>query len=196
MADDRVETIDLPGGRQLVYWPAAFAGQADDWFAQLYPIIDWRQDTIRIAGKHIPLPRLQAWYGEHAYRYSGIDMAAASAPPLLEQIRQQVEQLTGRHFNAVLANLYRNGNDSVGWHSDDEPELGPAPVIASLSLGALRRFSLRPAGGGQSLQLELAHGSLLLMTAGVQADWQHALLKAPAIKRPRINLTFRYRWPG
>jgi alkylated DNA repair dioxygenase AlkB len=105
-----------------------------------------------------------------------------------------VEQATAHRFNSVLLNLYRNGRDSMGWHADDEPELGPAPAIASVSLGALRRFRLRPRAGlvHAPLSLDLPHGSLLLMRGPTQQHWQHALPKTARPVGPRLNLTFRW----
>ena len=195
MFDDKPQTIPLDARHSITLWPAAFADQADQWLEQLQSALAWQQDTITIAGKSLPVPRLQVWYGDNAYQYSGLTMAAKPMPPLLADIKSRVQELTGQTFNAVLANLYRNGQDSVSWHSDDEPELGPAPVIASLSLGAQRRFCLRPkqcdSGKRTVKHIELPHGSLLVMEAGMQAAWQHALLKEKGIERPRINLTFR-----
>lgn len=189
--------ITLSGNDLLYYDNAAFVAQGDGWFEHLYRQLHWQQDTLSVAGRRIAIPRLQAWYGEHAYRYSGMTLAARPMPNLLQAILQQVQTLSGFQFNAVLANLYRNGRDSVGWHSDDEPELGKAPVIASLSLGAVRRFSFRPryVTPGQRRQVQhllLEHGSLLVMPPGMQQRWQHALHKEAGVDKPRINLTFRY----
>jgi alkylated DNA repair dioxygenase AlkB len=155
----------------------------------------WQQDHIRIAGKVIPVPRLQAWYGEKQsfYAYSGIALKPLSWTPLLRELKSRIETETGACFNSVLVNYYRNGNDSVSWHADDEPELGNDPVIASLSLGASRTFNFRSknTGNRKILACELENGSLLLMGEGTQTHWMHQIPKQPAVTEPRINLTFR-----
>jgi alkylated DNA repair dioxygenase AlkB len=134
-----------------------------------------------------------AWYADAGvrYRYSGLQLDAVPLPQALHALRRQLERDIGREFNSVLLNAYRNGDDSMGWHADNEPELCAQPVIASLSLGEQRRFRLRPRAGGASLGLDLEHGSLLLMQGSSQSCWQHAV---PKTRRPvglRINLTFR-----
>ena len=136
---------------------------------------------------------MQAWYGEKSYQYSGIHLPAQSFTPLLAEILQLTEQLTGHQFNVVLANFYRDGQDSVGWHSDDEKELGVNPVVATVSLGATRRFSLKPKYEPKPpLKIDLPAGSLLVMEEGVQEAWQHAVLKDKLVQEGRISLTFRY----
>ncbi|WP_421864255.1 alpha-ketoglutarate-dependent dioxygenase AlkB family protein [Motiliproteus sp.] len=170
------------------------AVEADHYLAQLQQQLDWRQDRIRLFGRETPIPRLQAWYGDPGlhYRYSGLSLYAQGWPDPLLALKQQLEQQTGQRFNAVLANLYRNGVDSMGWHADDEPELGPNPVIASLSLGQPRPFQLRRRDDPiQRYELLLEHGSLLLMAGSTQHHWQHALPKRTRLTQPRINLTFR-----
>lgn len=195
MLSPEQQHITLPDGERLSFYPAAFAAQAPMLFQQLQSSLSWRKDVIQIAGKTLPLPRLQAWYGEKSYTYSGIYLPPQPMPPLLKKLCEQVQQLTGHDFNVVLANYYRDGNDSVGWHSDDEPELGGNPVVASLSVGAERLFSLRPKHGQPSkpLHMALPAGALLVMEAGVQQHWQHAVLKTTGIAEPRISLTFRNR---
>lgn len=156
----------------------------------------WRQDTIRMHGRTLPVPRLQAWYGVPAarYGYSGILLDPLPFTPLLQEIREELQQYTGHPFNAVLLNWYRDGNDSVSWHSDDEKELGPDPVIASLSFGGSRRFELRHRSRKElgKRVLELANGSLLVMGKGVQRHWLHQIPKQPGLTTPRLNLTFRF----
>lgn len=154
----------------------------------------WRQETFKIYGKVIPIPRLSAWYGDpgKAYTYSNITMEPLPWSPPLREIRQAVEAATGAAFNSVLVNLYRDGRDGVAWHSDDEPELGPAPVIASVSFGATRTFQLRrKADKADRLQLDLPHGSLLVMRGATQHNWHHQVPKTSRPVGPRVNLTFR-----
>ncbi len=138
-------------------------------------------------------PRLTAWYADPGvrYGYSGQALEPAAWPASLDTLRRELRARLGCDFNAVLCNAYRDGQDAMGWHADDEPELGPEPVIASLSLGATRRFRIRPRRGGESVGLELESGSLLLMDGRSQADYCHALVRTRRPVRPRINLTFR-----
>lgn len=180
------------GGLRL--WRDAFAAESAALQAALRDTIAWEQHRIRLFGRAIDAPRLSAWHADPGcdYRYSGLQLAARPLPPLLEDLRLRIAALTGLRFDSVLLNRYRDGNDSMGWHADDERELGPAPVIASLSLGATRRFLLRRRGDArQRLALELPAGSLLLMEPPLQANWLHAV---PKTRRPvgeRINLTWR-----
>ncbi|RDE24189.1 alpha-ketoglutarate-dependent dioxygenase AlkB [Motiliproteus coralliicola] len=195
----RILTQPLPAAGLAdaeLHYQAQFlsAVEADHYLAQLQQQLDWRQDRIRLFGRETPIPRLQAWYGDPGlhYRYSGLSLYAQGWPDPLLALKQQLEQQTGQRFNAVLANLYRNGVDSMGWHADDEPELGPNPVIASLSLGQPRPFQLRRRDDPtQRYELLLEHGSLLLMAGSTQHHWQHALPKRTRLNQPRINLTFR-----
>ena len=150
-------------------------------------------------GKTVPSPRLSAWYGDPDahYCYSGLYNEPLAWISPLSRLKETVADYTGESFNSVLANLYRNGSDGMGWHSDDEAELGPRPVIASLSLGATRRFQLQPRRGGKgnrrarSYRIELEHGSLLMMTDDLQKHWRHSVPKTRLPVGPRINLTFR-----
>lgn len=164
--------------------------------AQFTAEVAWEHRSIRMFGRLLPQPRLTAWYGDPAarYAYSGLQWEPRPWTPALQALRQQVEAAAGAPFNSVLLNLYRDGRDSMGWHADDEPELGPAPTIASLSLGATRRFRLRPRPGvaHAPFGLDLPAGSLLLMSGNSQAHWQHALPKTSRPVGPRLNLTFRW----
>lgn len=180
---------------ELTLWPQIFTQEvAQQWMAQLQDAIAWRQDDIIMFGKTIAIPRLQAWYGDPstAYQYSGLAMMPIPWNESLLQLKQQVEAITYGDFNSVLINQYRDGNDCVGWHSDDETELGKQPVIASLSFGAERRFRLRHKITKETTELTLPNGSLLLMSGDTQKYWQHAILRERRITQPRINLTFRY----
>lgn len=190
---DRID-LDLFEGEAWL-WPEAFAPEeAARLFDALRDGIGWRQEEILIFGRRRPVPRLVAWHGDPGagYRYSGTDHRPEPWTPALERIRDRVSELSGTEFNAVLLNLYRDGRDGMGWHSDDEPELGRDPVIASVSLGATRRFCLRHRRHkDHKLALDLPHGSLLVMGGATQHRWVHAL---PKTRRPvgeRINLTLR-----
>jgi len=161
-------------------------------FARLRAETPWRQDSIVLFGKRHLQPRLTAWYGDASYTYSGLRLDPLPWTPLLAELRQAVEHACGRSFNSVLLNYYRNERDSMGMHSDDEPELGPEPAIASLSFGATRSFVLRHKRNKRTLKLALDDGSLLLMSGTLQSHWLHGIHKATRALGERINLTFRY----
>ncbi|MDG1311863.1 MAG: alpha-ketoglutarate-dependent dioxygenase AlkB [Porticoccaceae bacterium] len=180
---------------EIIFWPNWLSGPEADQLLQI--AIDrtpWRHDSIKIVGKTIPIPRLQNWFGdpETSYTYSGIRLQAIAFPDWMDNLRASVEQHTNQPFNRALVNYYRHGKDSVDWHADDEVELGPAPVIASLSLGVERVFQLRHNQTKERLSIPLPHGSLLLMGPGIQAYWQHRLAKVADLQEPRVNFTFRY----
>lgn len=152
---------------------------------------DWRQDTIVVYGKRHLQPRLSAWYGEAGYSYSGLTLAPEPFTGLLQTLRQAVQEATGRDFNSVLLNYYRNERDRMGMHSDDEPSLGPEPAIASLSFGATRTFILKHKRTKETFRLPLLDGSLLLMAGVTQHNWLHGINESAKAIGPRINLTFR-----
>ena len=161
---------------------------------ELTQTIAWQQDWITIYGRSLPQPRLTAWYGDSgkSYTYSGITMIPTPWTATLLDLKAKVDTISGVVFNSVLLNLYRDGNDSMGWHRDDEPELGQNPVIGSLSLGGTRRLKLRHRfEQGLKYQLELTSGSFLLMKGTTQDYWQHQVPKTKRPVLPRINLTFR-----
>lgn len=173
---------------------------ASAWLQTLRATVDWRRDEIRVFGRSHPIPRLHQWYGDAGttYRWSGLTMRALPWLPPLQDIRACVERATGARFNSVLVNLYRDGRDSMGWHADDEPELGERPVIASLSLGATRDLLLRRKARQpreRPRRIALSHGSLLVMRGDTQEGWQHSLPRRKRVDEPRINLTFRYVLP-
>jgi len=176
--------------------------QALAYLRELQKTLDWRQEPIRLFGREVLQPRLTAWYGDATayYGYSGLRLAPLPWTPALLDLREQVEAAAGARFNSVLLNLYRYGQDSMGWHADDEPELGPTPVIASLSLGATRRFRLRPRDAQATphalVSLELTNGSLLLMRGPTQQHWLHAVPKTARPVAARCNLTFRWVTPA
>ena len=145
-------------------------------------------------GKPVLIPRLSAWYGNEgaSYTYSGLTLQPNAWTDELLSIKQKIETISGATFNSVLLNFYRHGQDSMGWHADDEPELGKMPTIASLSLGAERRFLLRAKNNHhQKHEIPLNNGSLLVMSGNTQHYWQHAIPKTRLPTKPRINLTFR-----
>jgi alkylated DNA repair dioxygenase AlkB len=155
--------------------------------------VPWEEEEIFLHGRMVKSPRLTAWYGDPgaSYMYSGVPHEPMEWTPELSAIRELVSSSAQVSFNSVLLNLYRDGSDSVSWHSDDEEELGAEPTIASMSLGATRRFRLRERRTRESLGLDLADGSLLLMSGASQRDWEHCLTKTKRAVGPRINLTFR-----
>ena len=161
-------------------------------FERLLRDTPWRHETVVVYGKRHLQPRLTAWYGEAGYTYSGLRLAPMPLTPLLAELRGAVEAATGQRYNSVLLNYYRDGADSMGMHSDDEPELGPRPAIASLSYGATRTFILRHKQSKRTLKFALADGSLLLMAGVLQQHWLHGINKTAKPTGPRLNLTFRY----
>ena len=185
----------LPGAH-LDYRPAWLAGaEADARFDALRSSLPWSVHRIRMFGRMVDSPRLSAWVGDAdaVYRYSGTDFTPHPWTAALSDLRLRLQDELDTPFNSVLANLYRDGRDAMGWHSDDEPELGPQPVIASVSLGAARRFLLKhrqdPA---LRSALALPHGSLLVMAGDTQRHYRHALPRTARAVGPRINLTFRW----
>ncbi|MFP5282829.1 MAG: alpha-ketoglutarate-dependent dioxygenase AlkB family protein [Actinomycetes bacterium] len=160
-------------------------------FTALSAAIAWEQHAITLFGRTVPTPRLTAWMGDAAYRYSGVVNEPTPWPPLLTAIRDRLTEELGVEFNSCLANLYRDGSDSMGWHSDDEPELGPRPTIASVSLGARRLFAVRHRVNRERWTYPLGEGDLLVMREESQAAYAHAVPKTSRPVGPRMNLTFR-----
>jgi alkylated DNA repair dioxygenase AlkB len=193
-----LEPIPLPGA-DLLFDPRWLPGPAaDKLFKNLRdPVqagIDWEVHRLKIFGREVDSPRLSRWIGDPgtSYRYSGVRFEPASWPRALTVLRKAVNAAAGEEFNSVLANLYRDGNDTMGWHSDDEPELGIQPIIASLSLGASRKFVLKSrAPSGDKLEVQLTHGSLLVMRGDTQRNYKHSLPRTKKESGERINLTFR-----
>jgi alkylated DNA repair dioxygenase AlkB len=155
----------------------------------------WRSESISLYGRTVLQPRLIAWYGDPGqhYAYSGIQLAPEVWTPLLLEIKKTVESIVGADFNSVLLNYYRNQRDSIGMHSDDEPELGKEPIIASVSLGDPRTFVLRHKANSdlKPIQIPLESGSLLVMRGATQKYWKHGINKSVQACGPRVNLTFR-----
>jgi alkylated DNA repair dioxygenase AlkB len=165
------------------------------WLSRLINEINWRSESITLWGKTMLQPRLIAWFADAgcAYRYSNILLEATPWPPLVMALRSAVEQVCGHSFNSVLLNYYRNEQDSMGFHSDDEPELGPKPVIASLSFGATREFVFKhkTRKDVKPYKIPLVAGTLLVMRSDTQTHWQHGIAKSRRPCGARVNLTFR-----
>jgi alkylated DNA repair dioxygenase AlkB len=194
-APDTLERLQIHDA-DLRYAPAIDLGApADALLRSLIDTIAWRSESIVLWGRTYAQPRLIAWYGDEGkhYTYSGLTLVPLPWTPLLTQIKERVEQLTTVQFNSVLLNYYRDGNDSMGMHSDDEPELGPDPIIASLSLGAERTFILKHKTKRETrpLHLQLSSASLLLMQGETQKHWKHGIAKEKRACGPRVNLNFR-----
>ncbi|WP_325430991.1 alpha-ketoglutarate-dependent dioxygenase AlkB family protein [Dyella sp.] len=194
------ELLPLPGAHVRCAWSWLSQEAADAWWEQLLQEIPWERHRLRMFGRERDAPRLSCWIGDPGavYVYSRTRFEPRPWTPALHALREAVQRSCHARFNSVLANLYRDGADSMGWHSDDEPELGPQPVIASLSLGATRRFRLRrrlPRGArataADTVEIPLTHGSLLCMSGATQQLYQHDVPKSARVSAPRINLTFR-----
>lgn len=183
------------GAPPVRYWPAFLsAAEADRAFAALRVELPWQRRASRMYGRAIAVPRGEVWVAARAYTYSRRRYEPNPWTPALLELKARVEAAAGCAYNSVLANLYENENDSVGWHADDEPEMSAAHPIASLSLGAERRFEMRH-GAAPPVALALAHGSLLVMAAGMQQEWRHRVPKCRQACGARINLTFRHMLP-
>lgn len=185
----------LPFDGRAEWLPAFFSREESDRFLQtLTREIDWKQEPIKLFGKLIMQPRLTAWYGDDdkPYSYSGITMQAKPFTPALKLIKERIEPVAGCKFTSALLNLYRNGQDSMGWHRDNEKELGPEPIIASVSFGATRTFQFRNYADKKLIRsLQLSHGSLLIMRGVTNHFWEHRVPKTNTAVAPRINITFR-----
>jgi alkylated DNA repair dioxygenase AlkB len=189
--------MSLSDGRlgYLRFWPNWMPSEeADLLLARAIKQTPWRHDSIRMMGRKIPIPRLQNWFGTPGtnYTYSNIRLEALEFPPWMDRLRRSIEIQTNSEFNRALVNYYRDGNDSVDWHADDEASLGNEPMIASFSLGVERKFDLRHNLTGQRVSLNLPHGSLLLMGPGLQSFWKHRIPKSRNLSDARVNFTFRY----
>lgn len=165
--------------------------EADALLATLTEEIDWQQKHLVVFGKHVITPRLTCWFGPEAYRFSGGTEAPHEWQPGLVDLRDRLSAALGQPFNSVMANLYRDGSDSIAAHKDDEPQLGERPVIASLNLGSTRDFVAKHDTTGERRVYPLAHGDLVVMAGNSQAEWTHAVPKRARVTQPRINLTFR-----
>jgi len=186
--------IQLPNA-ELLYYPTFFdKPEADQLLQSLLANIEWQQDRIKMYGKEIPLPRLSAWYGDDnkPYTYSGIKLTPKPWTVELLRIKERIEAVAGVQFSSVLLNRYRDGKDYISWHTDAEKELGRNPVIGSVNFGATRRFQLRRIDDQAVKQeVELSHGTLLVMKGETQHFWQHQVPKTATPIGERLNLTFR-----
>ena len=185
--------ISIPDA-DVVHFPSIFNTlEADYLLEQLLENVIWQQEKIKIYGQIHKLPRLTAWYGDEGkrYTYSGITVYSLNWINPLSEIKRRIEEVSGDLFNSVLINRYRDGSDSISWHADDEHELGPCPLIGSLSFGEARSFQMKHKFRDEKFKITLEHGSYLLMKGNTQRNWLHRI---PKSKRPlgeRISLTFR-----
>ncbi len=179
----------------LKYHPAVFnADESQHYLTTFINTITWEQRTISMYGKSMITPRLTAWYGDNGknYAYSGNKFNPYPWTPELLEIKKRIEPIAGTTFNSVLLNYYRDGNDSVAWHSDNETELGLQPIIASVSFGQVRSFDIRnKENHTEKYSIKLESGSLLLMKGDLQQKWEHRIAKSVSVMKPRVNLTFR-----
>ena len=179
---------------QVKLWRRYFSVEKSlEYFDQLKQISTLKQGYVKIYGKTYPTPRLESFhaYETVSYTYSGQQMQSAPLADLLAILLRETAVITEKQFNCALVNFYRDGNDSNGWHADDEKELGKNPIIASLSFGATRKFKLRNNATGTVIDLQLEDGDLLLMDDKMQVEWKHCIPKEPRILDSRINITFR-----
>ncbi len=192
--EHRNSRLDLPDAEIYFYEDFFDERESKSLFDSLLLNVNWRQDKIKIFNKEVSIPRLSAWYGNAglSYSYSGLKLEPNEWNEELLIIKEKIENHLGIQFNSVLINLYRNQNDSMGWHCDNEKELGLEPKIASISLGSNRMFHLKHKTHKQlKLKVPLNNGSLLMMEGKMQQNWLHAIPKANHEIGPRINLTFR-----
>jgi alkylated DNA repair dioxygenase AlkB len=179
---------------EYIFYPHFFSKQESDLLLKsLRTAIEWKQESMNMYGKRIDFPRLTAWYGNNdkPYSFSGITLQPLPWTPDILKIKNTIEPVAQTEFNSVLLNLYRSGNDSISWHTDAEKELGINPVIASVNFGATRKFQLKHLNTKEKLEIELTHGSLLIMQGQLQHFWQHQIPKTSKPVGERINLTFR-----
>lgn len=188
------QTNVLPYDGEVILLSGILSKQeAERAFIRLQTTIDWKSDEVIVFNKRIVTRRKYAWYGDkpYSYTYSGIERTALPWTDELIYLKTEIEKLSGNSFNSCLLNFYHDGQDGMGWHSDDEPELVPLATIASLSLGESRRFLFKHKRSGEKREVVLPPGSLLLMKGEVQQHWLHSLPKTMKSRHPRINLTFR-----
>jgi alkylated DNA repair dioxygenase AlkB len=193
--DEGLERLPADGAELLYQSRLDLGASTTLVLAELIEETPWRSDSVIVWGKSYPQPRLTAWYGDAdaRYQYSGLDLAPLPWTPRLFEIKTRVERAAAHRFNSVLLNYYRDERDSMGMHSDDEPELGAAPVIASLSLGETRTLVLkhRADRARKPLRIALGDGSLLIMQGATQRNWKHGIGKERRPCGARVNLTFR-----
>jgi alkylated DNA repair dioxygenase AlkB len=191
-----MQSISIEHGELELHPNFLSTSQANELFKNLCRSVQWRQDDIFIFGKWIKQPRKTAMFSDPGikYSYSGLQHKTHVWTQELQKLKRNIERTANSDFNLVLLNLYRDGNDSMGWHSDDEKELGENPIIASISLGVERPFKFRPKKNNPNqkpFSVSLNNGSLLLMKGETQHYWQHSIAKSRKVNSERINLTFR-----
>ncbi len=187
------KTIKIQNG-EYIYIPNFYTGTiADKYLTRLINDIKWEQESMKMYGKEVPFPRLTAWYGDQdkPYSFSGITLQPHPWSPGLSKIKNDIEAKANAQFNSVLLNRYRDGNDSISWHTDAEKELGQNPVIASVNFGAERKFQLKHKDTDERIEIVLQHGSLLIMQGELQHFWKHQIPKTKKPLGERVNLTFR-----
>jgi alkylated DNA repair dioxygenase AlkB len=187
------ELIKINNG-EYMYIPNFYKKEiADKYLDRLISDIKWKQESMKMYGKEIPFPRLTSWYGDNdkPYSFSGIKLQPNSWSPGLLKIKSDIEPKAEVAFNSVLLNRYRDGKDSISWHTDAEKELGINPVIASVNFGAERKFQLKHKETNERIDILLKHGSLLIMQGELQHFWKHQIPKSKTISQERVNLTFR-----
>jgi alkylated DNA repair dioxygenase AlkB len=179
---------------EFVFYSKFFPkSESDLMLKNLHRNINWKQESMHMYGKKIDFPRLTAWYGNNdkPYSFSGITLQPLPWTSEILTIKRKIESIANTEFNSVLLNLYRDGNDSISWHTDAERELGINPIIASVNFGATRKFQLKHIKTKEKLEIELTNGSLLIMQGELQHFWQHQVPKTSKAVNERINLTFR-----
>ena len=189
----QIGNVTIENG-EYIYLPGFFTQlESDQYLKTLKDKVLWKQESMNIYGKKVEFPRLMAWYGSNdtTYSFSGISLNPNPWISEILEIKNRIEPLANITFNRALLNLYRNGKDSVSWHTDSEPELGQNPIIASVSFGATRKFQLRHIKTREKIEFHLSHGSLLIMKGELQHYWQHQVPKTQMKIGERINLTFR-----
>jgi alkylated DNA repair dioxygenase AlkB len=189
--DDELQRIPIEDGELYFMQRLPLPWDSATLLQRLLAETEWRAETITLWGKPVQQPRLSAWYGDARYSYSGMTLEPQPFTPLQLAIKAAIEQASGRRFNSVLLNYYRDEQDSMGFHSDDERELGQNPAIASFSVGEARTFILKHKRLPKTVKLSLGDGSLLLMAGSLQHHWRHGINKEKSPRGPRINLTFR-----
>lgn len=187
------EPIDIQNGSYIYIDNFFNKNEADYFLKDFTENIAWEQQSMNMYGKLIPFPRLTTWYGDNdkPYSFSGITLQPHPWNESLLKIKQKIEPLSGVVFNSVLLNRYRNGNDSISWHTDAEKELGENPIIASVNFGEERVFQLKHIETGERRDILLKHGSLLIMMGELQHYWKHQVPKSKKVMKERVNLTFR-----
>ncbi len=192
---DKVKTgLNKIKNGEYLFYPNFFTKFESDLFlGKLKADIEWKQESMNMYGKQVAFPRLTAWYGDNdkPYSFSGITLTPKIWTKELLEIKDKIEPFSKVQFNSVLLNRYRSGSDSISWHTDAEKELGQNPVIASVNFGATRKFQLRHNETKEKIEIELTHGSLLIMQGELQHYWQHQVPKTSKLIGERINLTFR-----